>query len=149
MSFSVSRHFSLFSCVCCGDGRALDGSLNELCGCADKSMIKSNDINNVMYLPALSLTRPLHPPQTTLLTFMPPWLCDFASLLCTINDVSVSLCFVIICIFYLCRLFLSAGLSSNSLPLSLLLPSLSFSLSIDPVIVFSVFTVLGRSNQYR
>lgn len=106
-----SLSHSLCLAVCCGDGRTLVGLLNELCGCADKSMIKSNDINNVMYLLVLSLTRSVSlslPPPTPLLPFMPPWVFDFA--------LHHKLCFylfmfVIICIFYLCHLFLSIGLS--------------------------------------
>ena len=65
MPFSVSVY------LLCGDGRAPVGLLNELCGCADKSMIKSNDINSVMYLLVLSLTPSISPfdsPRTTYAT---------------------------------------------------------------------------------
>lgn len=135
MLFSVYRSTR----VHCDDGRALVGIVNELCGFADKSMIKSNDITNGNASPVLSLT--LSPPSAP-----PSMYATFG--LCTINFVYISLSLPFnLLVFRLCRF--PSLLVFLSLTTSFSLSPHPLSLSIDPVIVFSVFTVLGRSNQYR
>lgn len=64
---------SLCAAMFCGDGRALNDLLNELCGCTDKSMIKRNDINSVIYRLVFLLMLPssLAGPGIPVLTFVP------------------------------------------------------------------------------